>query len=187
MHWLKKWGLKMPHSSLKTILTQGSGKCKTLIFWFSIKHGFKFKGPILIAQAQQLSGGSWLHGLCRCVQARLLFWFMHVQLCKERKGRVKVNIYQRVGWLMNTLSHITGLIALKQVCQLQWCMTTKAQQMKDQPLQEITLLSGWCRFMNWCIVWCIYISSIIACLRLSSHLCTVQSALGTRIPHRSGL
>ena len=49
VHWSKKWGLKMPHSSSKTIHIQDSGKGDIVIFSFNsaFKHGLKFKGPKL--------------------------------------------------------------------------------------------------------------------------------------------
>lgn len=62
-------------------------------------------------------------GACGGLQIHLLFWFMYVRQRKVQKGWVKVNIDQKV-WLINMLaaSHING-----------------------RPLQEIRLLSGWCR------------------------------------------
>lgn len=76
------------------------------------------------------------HTCCICVSCR----------CSSRirkRGCLKWNINQRVWRLINAplSGHINDLIALKQLCQSQWRMTTSVQQMeKKAPTGNYTVV-----------------------------------------------
>lgn len=103
--------------------------------WYQYSAEFKCI-HLAIANATGVKHTCCICGSCRC-SSRI-----------RKRGCLKWNINQRVWRSINAplSGHINDLIALKQLCQSQWRMTTSVQQMeKKKPLQEIILLSGWCR------------------------------------------
>lgn len=80
------------------------------------------------------------------LQGHLLFRFMSVQQCTKCKRACRRAIYsRREVVVINILSasHITGFIALKELCQSQWSTTTSVQQLRNQLLQEILSKKCW--------------------------------------------
>lgn len=69
------------------------------------------------------------HTCCICGSCR---WSSRIR----KRGCLKWNINQRVWRLINAplSGHINDLIALKQLCQSQWRMTTSVQQMEKKSL-----------------------------------------------------
>lgn len=79
---------------------------------------------LAIANATGVKHTCCICGSCRC-SSRI-----------RKRGCLKWNINQRVWRLINAplSGHINDLIALKQLCQSQWRMTTSVQQMEKKSL-----------------------------------------------------